>query len=73
MLRRCPFCNNEAHIYKTYCIIPALDEWWIKCGSCGASFGRFTSEDKAVKAWNKRALQDSSIKEDLEKILARIS
>ncbi|GAG81944.1 unnamed protein product [marine sediment metagenome] len=54
-LKRCPFCGNDATIFKLDSGIDRL----IMCKSdeciCGDDPKYFKSDDEAIAAWNKRA------------------
>lgn len=57
-LKRCPFCGNEAHVYKNM-----ADMWCCGCniagrsGGCGIAIIRIEKAD-AIRDWNKRVRSD---------------
>ena len=63
-LKPCPFCGGQAMLITS----PSLGIVYIQCKSCTAMVGRkrkivssmigsefFTSKEKAIEAWNRRA------------------
>lgn len=51
-LKPCPFCGGEDIALVN--IRPLKDLWGIWCIDCQASFPLFNTEQKAIKAWNRR-------------------
>jgi|GEM_PF-1607259 len=74
-LKACPFCGNEAQVRR----LPMVhkEAYAVGCGDerCFAAFGinmlTFTSEDKAITAWNTRKTEPTEeplVKTDKETI-----
>lgn len=59
-LKPCPFCGGEAAITH------AVGEHWARCMTCEASTVLCTSRDRAIAAWNRRAVGDGG--EDRDKV-----
>lgn len=51
-LKRCPFCDSEARIRSEF------GDYCVKCDNCGAVTVYYTTENKAVTAWNNRPIGD---------------
>lgn len=60
-LKLCPFCEYALPLEEGLCP-PLLDEdeemeltpWMISCSNCGCAGPPEESEEKAIKAWNRR-------------------
>lgn len=56
-LKRCPFCGSEAETYsESYYPFSSDIKYKVICTNdkCQVSTRWFKSEEKAIKAWNKR-------------------
>lgn len=55
-LKPCPFCGGEAYMEGD--LVKKQDGfgfWFVACkNNCGVMLGYFPTDDKAIKAWNKR-------------------
>ena len=53
----CPHCGGEANVVKCreeMAFLPVTDSYKVKCAYCFCQTGRYSSEEKAVNAWNRR-------------------
>ena len=48
-LKPCPFCGGLARTSKE------RGFWFVECPFCGSRCGYMFTEERAVKAWNRRA------------------
>lgn len=51
-IKPCPFCGGKAKVYWN-------DIWKyevVKCGTCGATTGKFEDNKGSIKAWNRRVM-----------------
>lgn len=49
--KKCPFCGGEAEV-------DGFPLRYVRCKECGAETGAFDSEGEAIKAWNRREIDD---------------
>lgn len=62
-LKSCPFCGKAAQLKHVTDSLRG-DKYMIRCGdtAClGRSYRRFPTEKSAVKAWNRRANDESGV------------
>lgn len=61
-LKRCPFCGGQAVLHKaaieSFMLGRTIFQEQISCVTCGVKTEVFDNEEKAVKAWNRRADDD---------------
>ena len=55
-LKPCPFCGGKPVIYKS---MPDRRAW-VMCSECGATSPSGFREKTAIKAWNRRANDDTT-------------
>jgi len=48
-LKPCPFCGGNSEVHVT-----EAEYWYVICLECGTISGIYSSEDEAMKAWNRR-------------------
>jgi Lar family restriction alleviation protein len=55
-LKPCPFCGDERPIVKTEMVCElGFPYTRVECWACGASIRGYLEEERAIKAWNRRA------------------
>lgn len=73
-IKSCPFCMMEDHSCDEYPKIIFLDGFtFVSCGYCGADGPRISStgkdcEQRAIEAWNEAEINQSRMKDIIEKI-----
>lgn len=50
----CPHCGEQASIEQAALGSKKYLVWWVRCKLCGATTASHSSEQDAVKAWNRR-------------------
>lgn len=53
-LKPCPHCGEQASIEQAALGSKKYLVWWVRCKLCGATTASHSSEQDAVKAWNRR-------------------
>ena len=51
---KCPHCGEQASIEQAALGSKKYLVWWVRCKLCGATTASHSSEQDAVKAWNRR-------------------
>lgn len=62
-LKPCPFCGGEAFCYVSGRIEPEMpDMFWVRCKKCDVVTKSYTTREKAIKKWNRRAGEQDEVK-----------
>lgn len=62
-LKPCPFCGGEAFCYVSGRIEPGTpDMFWVRCKKCDVVTKSYTTREKAIKKWNRRAGEQDEVK-----------
>ena len=57
-LKPCPFCGGKA-VLKSYRFV---NEFSVRCQSCGSTTDDFKTSEEAIAIWNKRSPSESKVK-----------
>ena len=56
-LKPCPFCGSEANLYE--CKWLGVTSYGVECTKCKGLVDRCSTKKEAIKAWNRRANDES--------------